>query len=224
MSGVRWKPVLTFLTTCASCVLLLFLPPDLPDPVVEISPDPVPATAGGDLVLTCTVTVEEHLVAQPTVEWSGGSVGSESVSVDDIMRDGAISTRQITFSPLRTSHGGQYECQADIDIPSIGLMRTASSSRDVTAQSEWLYITFCQSTLSLHAHMPTQSPVQWWLSLECLVAQSMCLAPPSPSTAPSSLRGWGMWTHPPLSCPVGMLLAVSMTEPIQPMPPVWPWT
>ena len=52
----------------------------------------------------------------------------------------------------------------------------------------------------------------------------MCLAPPSPSPAPSSLRGWSMWTHPPLSCPVGMLLAVSMTETIQPMPPVWSWT
>ena len=75
-------------------------------------------------------------MAQPTVEWSGGSVGSESVSVDDIMRDGATSTRQITFSLLRTSHGAQYVCQADIDIPSIGLMRTASSSRDVTIQSE----------------------------------------------------------------------------------------
>ena len=158
---VCWKPVLTFLNTCTSCVLLLFLPPDLPDPVVEISPDPATATAGGDLVLTCTVTVEEHLVVQPTVEWSGGSVGSESVSVEYIVRDGATSTRQTTFSPLHTSDGGQYVCQADIDIPSIGLMRTASSSRDVTVQSEWLYITFCQSILSLHAHIPTQSPVQW---------------------------------------------------------------
>ena len=213
--------MLTFLTTCTSCVLLLFLPPDLPDPVVEISPDPATATAGGDLVLTCTVTVEEHLVVQPTVEWSGGSVGSESVSEDE---DGATSTHQITFSPLRTAHGGQYVCQADIDTPSIGLMRTASSSRDVTVQSEWLYITFQQLILSLHAHIPTQFPVQWWLCLECLVAQSLYLAPPSPSPAPSSLRGWGMWTHPPLSCPVGMLLAVSMTETIQPMPPVWSWT
>ena len=93
-------------------------------------------------MLTCTVTVEEHLVVQPTVEWSRGSVGSESVSVDDITRDGATSTRHITFSPLHTSHGGQYVCQADIDIPSIGLMKTANSSRDVTVQSEWLYITF----------------------------------------------------------------------------------
>ena len=134
--------MLTFFNTYASCVLLLFLPPDLPDQVVEISPDPATATAGGDLVLTCTVTVEEHLVVQPAVEWSGGSVGSESVSVGDIMRDGATSIHQITFSPLRTFHGEQYVCQADIDIPSIGLMRTASSSRDVTVQSEWLYIAF----------------------------------------------------------------------------------
>ena len=62
-----------------------FLPTDLPKPVVEIYPDFATATAGGDLVLTCTVTVEEHLVVQPTVEWGGRSVGSESVSVDDIM-------------------------------------------------------------------------------------------------------------------------------------------
>ena len=127
----------TFLDTGVCC-----FPSDLPDPVVEISTDPATAIAGGDLVLTCTVTMEEHLVVQPTVEWSGGSVSSESVSVDGIMRNGVFSTRQITFSPLHTSHGGAYVCQADIDIPSIGLMRTASSSKDVTVQSEWLYITF----------------------------------------------------------------------------------
>ena len=138
--------------------------------MVEISPDPVPATAGGDLVLTCTVTVEEHLVVQPTVEWSGGSVGSGSVSVDDTTRDGATSTRQIAFSPLRTSHRGQYVCQADIDIPSIGLMKTASSSKDVTVQSEWMYITLCQSIYHYMHTFPhsTQSSggcfwSVWWL-------------------------------------------------------------
>ena len=83
---VSWKPVLAILNTCASCMLFVSLPPDLPDPVVVISPDPATATAEGDLVLTCTVTVEEHLVVQPTVEWSRGSVGSESVSVGDICR------------------------------------------------------------------------------------------------------------------------------------------
>ena len=118
------------------------LPPDLPDPVVEISPDPATATAGGDLVLTCTVTVEEHLVVQPTVEWIGGSVGSESVSVADITRTGSTSTRQITFTSLRIFLGGRYVCQADIDIPSISLKKTANSSRDVLVQSEYLHITY----------------------------------------------------------------------------------
>ena len=33
-------------------------------------------TGGEDFNLTCIVTVVEHLTVEPTVQWSGGSVGS----------------------------------------------------------------------------------------------------------------------------------------------------
>ena len=74
-------------------------------------------TAGDDLILTCTVTVVEYLTVEPTVEWSGGSVGSgNGVMVGDTTHSGVMSTRTLTFSPLCPSHQGEYFCQATINI------------------------------------------------------------------------------------------------------------
>ena len=76
---------------------------------------PTTATAGEQLVLTCTVRVVEHLVSVPSVEWSGGSVGrGDGVVVGNTTHDGVISKTTLTFSPLHTSHGALYTCMADI--------------------------------------------------------------------------------------------------------------
>ena len=88
-------------------------------------------------MLTCTVTVVEDLVVRPSVEWSGGSVGSgEGVMVGDTDTSGVNSTRDITFNPLNTSHGAQYTCEATINVESIGLLVADNSSRDVRVQSK----------------------------------------------------------------------------------------
>ena len=110
-------------------------PPDLPDPVVTISGHTT-GTAGGDVHLTCSVRVVEYLTAQPTLQWSGGSVDSENMTESDTIHSGVMSMKTLTFSPLLTSHGAKYTCQADINIPSISLMKTASDSRDVMVESK----------------------------------------------------------------------------------------
>ena len=46
----------------------MFSPPDLPDPVVTIT-GPTIGVAGESLQLTCSVSVVEYLVAQPTLQW-----------------------------------------------------------------------------------------------------------------------------------------------------------
>ena len=98
---------------------------------------PTTGTAGEELQLTCSVSVVEHLTAQPTVQWSGGSVDSgNGVTQSDTTHSGVMSMRTLTFSPLRTSHGAQYTCQADIAISSISVMKTRSESRDVMVQSK----------------------------------------------------------------------------------------
>ena len=93
------------------------------------------STAGDEIELTCNVTVPENLTVQPTVQWSGGSVGSEGVTESATNHTGAISTRTLTFSPLLTSHGAQYTCQAEINISSINVTKTGSMIVDIFVQS-----------------------------------------------------------------------------------------
>ena len=89
-------------------VILLLL--ELPDPEVNIS-GPTTVTAG-QLVLTCTVRVVEHLRSVPSVEWSGGSVGrGDGVIESNTNHNGVISKKTLTFNPFHTSHG---TCMADI--------------------------------------------------------------------------------------------------------------
>ena len=86
--------------------------------------------------MTCSVSVVEYLTVQTTVQWSGGSVDSENVTENDTTHSGVMSMKTLTFSPLLTSHGAKYTCQADINILSLGLMKTVSNSKDVMVESK----------------------------------------------------------------------------------------
>ena len=109
---------------------------DLPKPVVTIT-GMFSGTAGNDLILTCTVKVKNLLIVKPTVQWSGGSVDSgNGVMVGDTTHSGVMSMRTLTFSPLCTSHGSLYTCQADINIPSIDLRKTKREGRNVVVESK----------------------------------------------------------------------------------------
>ena len=96
-------------------------------------------TAGNDLILTCTVKVERFLIVKPTVRWfnSSSSVGSgNGVMVGDTTHSEVMSMRTLIFSPLHTSHGSVYTCQADINISSIDLTKTTSEGRNVVVESK----------------------------------------------------------------------------------------
>ena len=154
-----------WLSTCAltGCVLL-FLPPALPAIVPVILPSPASATAGEVVELTCSVPVVEYLVQSPTLDWSGGSVGQPGVAVADLTTLGGNIWRNISFSPLKTSHGGQYVCQASLSIPVIGLEETWTSSRNLSVQSEWLHelcILLVSTSYSTACVPSPQSPGQW---------------------------------------------------------------
>ena len=136
----------------------MLFPPDLPGAVVTIT-GPTTGVAGGSLQLTCSVSVVEYLVAQPTVEWSGGSVGSEDVTESDTATSGVTSERNVTFSSLRTSHGAQYTCQAEVNILYISLVKTGSGSRAVMVQSEWLHHVLCECCVDVCLSQPVPTPV-----------------------------------------------------------------
>ena len=82
-------------------------------------------TAGEVYTLSCTATVVENLVVAPNIQWeySNGSAvdGGSTSTLSDMVTSGNTTTHNLTFSPLRTSHGGEYTCRAIINIPPISI-------------------------------------------------------------------------------------------------------
>ena len=115
----------------------LSLSTDLPDPEVVVS-GPTTGRVGDMTELTCTVTTVAHLSpdAELTVTWSGGSEGDSRVMESETVAvSGTTSERTLSFSSLSKAHGAQYTCQAVINIPIIGLMKTDSDSTDLRVKS-----------------------------------------------------------------------------------------
>ena len=49
--------------------------------------------------------------------------------------NGTTAVRKLTFSPLNTSHGAQYDCQVVINISDIMVSSTESDRRNLIVQS-----------------------------------------------------------------------------------------
>ena len=91
---------------------------------------------GEQLLLTCTVSVVDHLVARPSIVWV---VGDSGVTENDTRAvNETTSEKTLIFSSLNTSHGGQYTCQAQIIIAEISLVKAGMDSAEVMVQSEFL--------------------------------------------------------------------------------------
>ena len=108
-----------------------------PNPTVTISGPTTSsgittAPAGTNLMLTCLVSVVDHLVTLPKSEWRGGSIGSDNVNTEGT----PSSSLTLTFSPLHTSHGNVYTCEAEIKIESIGITKTTTEMRRIVIQSK----------------------------------------------------------------------------------------
>ena len=112
--------------------------PALPRPEVTVTPHGS-TTAGDVYTLTCNTTVVENLAVDPDIQWlytNGTTVGGSNITVGAVRMTGNVFTRNLTFSPLRTSHGGQYICRANVLIPAISLpVISSQSSLNLTVQS-----------------------------------------------------------------------------------------
>ena len=106
------------------------------------------STAGEVYTLGCTATVVENLVVVPTIQWeySNGSAveGGSTSTLSDMVTLGNTTTHNLTFSPLQTSHGGEYTCRAIINIPSISIsVLNASQTFGVVIQSKMMLCYLC---------------------------------------------------------------------------------
>ena len=72
--------------------------------------------AGESFSLTCTVTlaVGDSLIGDPVVQWIGPDGGSINSDTRHLMTNDSTVTYVSTleFTPVQTSHGGLYTCQA----------------------------------------------------------------------------------------------------------------
>ena len=95
------------------------------------------STAGEEYTLTCSVDVP----GTPSIQWQYSN-GSVVTSGDGI----TVSAGVLTFNPLRTSHGGQYPCQATAGMT--GVVRSAMWDFTVQSKCDLMYI--CVPHLTLH--------------------------------------------------------------------------
>ncbi len=108
------------------------LPTELPRPEVKIDGDTSPATAGSTRTLSCVTSVVEGLVVNPSVVWmySDGNVvlSGDEITVGSPEVMGNTTTLTLTFSPLLTSHGGEYVCLASITIKEVSIEDLSSTA------------------------------------------------------------------------------------------------
>ncbi len=73
-------------------------------------------TAGQDYTLSCKVVVGE---GTPTLQWTGPGVMTGEATVGEQMETGTTFTLPLTFSPLLTSHGGEYTCRSTVGVGAV---------------------------------------------------------------------------------------------------------
>ncbi len=95
---------------------------ELPPPEISVLSAPI-SEAGQSVTRSCTVTVIENLIVNPHIEWM--KVGSSTItynqntSVLNTVVSGTVSTLNVSFIPLLTSHAGQYQCRASVNISDV---------------------------------------------------------------------------------------------------------
>ena len=86
--------------------------------------------AGSVYSLVCAVKVVDGLVVVPDVVWMKDGrvlVNGTNTSLTWTV-SGANSILNLTFNPLRTSHGGQYTCNATINFQQLPLLMSRDST------------------------------------------------------------------------------------------------
>ena len=97
--------------------------------------------AGQFLSLTCRVDVVEYLTVNPQVEWRQpdgyvvNNTGNPSIR-DGVEVMGRVSTLNVSFCPLLTSHAGEYQCLASITILNVSPTLMTYNSTSVFVQSK----------------------------------------------------------------------------------------
>ena len=104
--------------------------------------------------LQCTITVTQGVVGDLEVAWLDQdsqiltSQGEITTSIHPVVGGSSrITTYILQFSPLRTSHGGVYTCQATSISQHQTIRETATHTRFVHVQSKYCCDALCKVLL-----------------------------------------------------------------------------
>ena len=102
------------------------------------------AVAGETFTLLCRVILPDGLATEPQIAWlspQGNVLISEGeVSVGNqvvLGNPSRVTTYMVQFSPLLTSHGGTYTCQATISSPFGTIQQSITAAQNVSVQSKF---------------------------------------------------------------------------------------
>jgi len=87
------------------------------EPSVLITQSVKGAVIGENHIITCTVTVTNGISSSLVmISWTGGSSLSDSprVTISDQTNTGIVYIKTVTFSPLLSVDGGQYNCSVSV--------------------------------------------------------------------------------------------------------------
>ena len=88
---------------------------------------------GNMYTFTCVVAINVTGLSAPNVHWFHN--GNEVIVVEDTVTV-TISTKVIRFSPLKTSHSGNYICSGNISSPAPPHSVVVNQTRNITLQSK----------------------------------------------------------------------------------------
>ena len=78
------------------------------------------------------MTVVEGLTVEPAVDWFQGTTSITASDANYILSgtetEGTVTSRTLTFRPLRTSLAGMYECRGRVIVSSVGISDATNSS------------------------------------------------------------------------------------------------
>ena len=110
--------------------------PDPPNVTITSSGSSI---AGDTRSLTCDVTLAQDLRERPVIEWvwpNGTKIENGTLEGVSVFSSSPSTTLTLTFSHLRTSHGGIYWCKASVSDSDARLSLSTNFSYSLTVQSE----------------------------------------------------------------------------------------
>ena len=116
--------------------------PALPIPVVTFSGTPGNAMLNQKYTLTCSVEVVEGLAVIPVVTWMNADNTPVTGSMEGQETNGAVTTRDLVFSPLSEADLREYVCEGCVTISKVFIDEHCGQTRPcIATESKYRLIT-----------------------------------------------------------------------------------